>query len=97
METNVYKGHDAYQQATQPECIPLAHMIPGQKARIVGLSDACQGVERRRLLDLGFVPHTDVAVEMVSPSGDPTAYRVRGAHIALRREQASLIYVSPHN
>lgn len=97
MEKDIYQGHDANQQATQIEHIPLAHVKTGQKARIVRLSDACQGVERRRLLDLGFVPHTDVAVEMISPSGDPTAYRVRGAQIALRREQASLIYVLPYN
>jgi Fe2+ transport system protein FeoA len=43
------------------------------------------------LLDLGFVPGTEVSVELKSPNGDPTAYRVRGAVIALRREQAALI------
>jgi Fe2+ transport system protein FeoA len=31
--------------------------------------------------------------ELVSPGGDPTAYRVRGALIALRHEQAALIQV----
>jgi Fe2+ transport system protein FeoA len=36
-----------------------------------------------------------VEAEMVSPMGDPTAYRVRGAVIALRKEQASLVYVAP--
>jgi len=51
-------------------------------------------VERRRLLDLGFVPGTTIEVEMVSPGGDPTAYRVRGTLIALRREQSSLIYIN---
>ena len=30
---------------------------------------------------------------MTSPSGDPTAYKVRGALIALRKEQAQLIRV----
>jgi Fe2+ transport system protein FeoA len=27
--------------------------------------------------------------------GDPTAYRIRGALIALRRDQAGLIFVEP--
>ena len=31
--------------------------------------------------------------EMISPSGDPTAYRVRGSSIALRKEQASHIHI----
>jgi DtxR family Mn-dependent transcriptional regulator len=71
----------------------LASLKPGQKARVVQLTDACVGTERRRLLDLGFVPGTLIEVEMVSPSGDPTAYRVRGTQIALRREQAVMIAV----
>jgi len=72
----------------------LSGLQPGGRARVVGLSAACRGQERRRLLDLGFVPGTLVEVDMVSPAGDPTAYRVRGAVVALRREQASLIRVS---
>jgi Fe2+ transport system protein FeoA len=31
---------------------------------------------------------------MISPSGDPTAYRIRGALMALRREQADLIFIT---
>jgi len=37
---------------------------------------------------------TEVAVEMVSPIGDPTAYRVRGTVVALRRDQAGLIRIA---
>jgi DtxR family Mn-dependent transcriptional regulator len=71
----------------------LSQLSPGQTGRILGLSPACRGAERRRLLDLGFVSGTSVEVEMVSPGGDPTAYRVRGTLIALRRQQAGLIRV----
>jgi Fe2+ transport system protein FeoA len=45
------------------------------------------------MLDLGLVPGTVVKAEMTSPGGDPTAYRIRGAMIALRREQADQIHV----
>ena len=72
----------------------LSGLRPGERTRVLGLSAACRGPERRRLLDLGFVAGTLVEIEMVSPGGDPTAYRVRGAVIALRREQANLIRVS---
>ena len=36
---------------------------------------------------------TEIEAELTSPSGDPVAYRIRGATIALRREQAELIRV----
>lgn len=71
----------------------LAGLPPGRRARVVEISPACRGAERRRLMDLGFVPGTIVEVEMVSPAGDPTAYRVRGSVVALRREQARLIRI----
>ena len=50
---------------------------------------------QRRLLDLGVVPGTPITAEFASPGGDPTAYRIRGALIALRRGQAGLIQVEP--
>jgi Fe2+ transport system protein FeoA len=51
--------------------------------------------QRRRLMDLGVIPGTIVAAEMASPMGDPTAYRIRGALIALRKDQAGLIVIEP--
>jgi len=72
----------------------LFQLKPGEQARVVTLSSACRGPERRRLLDLGFVPGTSVEVEMTSPLRDPVAYRVRGAVVALREEQARLIKIS---
>lgn len=72
----------------------LSSLAPGESARVINLSALCRGLERRRLLDLGIVPGTRVEAELSSPSGDPTAFRVRGALIALRREQASLIHIT---
>ena len=45
-------------------------------------------------MDLGILPGTIIKAEMISPSGDPTAYRIRGALIGLRQEQASLINIT---
>lgn len=70
----------------------LDQLQPGQTAAVVSLS--CTGPNRRRMLDLGILPGTTIAVEMVSPLGDPIAYRVRGAVIALRREQAREISIT---
>lgn len=72
----------------------LSGLAEGQRGKVLGLSPACRGPERRRLLDLGFVPGTEVLAELKSPGGDPTAYRVRGTLIALRKEQAGLVRIS---
>lgn len=82
-------------EPTQPAAMTLAALKPGQSGVVVRLSPHCRGPDRRRLLDLGILPGTVITVEMVSPGGDPTAYRIRGALIALRREQARLIYIRP--
>lgn len=71
----------------------LASLKTGETAEVLRLSPACRGIERRRLMDLGILPGTKITNEMRSPSGDPTAYRIRGAVIALRHEQANYIYV----
>ncbi|MBI5470840.1 MAG: DtxR family transcriptional regulator [Ignavibacteriae bacterium] len=65
----------------------------GQSARVINLSRRCRGQQRRRLMDLGVVPGTVISAEMRSASGDPTAYVVRGATIALRRAHAGLINI----
>lgn len=71
----------------------LAALRPGQQGQVVALSPRIRGVERRRMMDLGILPGVVIGAELVSPSGDPTAYRIRGAMIALRREQAQLINI----
>ena len=73
---------------------PLSEAPVGTETEVVALSARIRGVERRRLMDLGILPGTSIEVEMTSTSGDPVAYRVRGAVIALRKSQAALINVS---
>lgn len=53
----------------------------------------CNGSIRRRLLDLGIVKGTMITPILKSPSGDPTAFLIRGSTIALRKEDAELIEV----
>lgn len=71
----------------------LTCLQPGEAAEVVGIASASRGAERRRFMDLGILPGTQIVAEMRSPGGDPTAYIVRGALIALRKEQANLIKV----
>ncbi len=71
----------------------LSDLRPGERGRVVGLSPACQGGQRRRLLDLGVVRGTEIEAALASAAGDPMAYRIRGALIALRREQAEWVRI----
>jgi DtxR family Mn-dependent transcriptional regulator len=75
--------------------LTLRDLKPGERGRVVGLSPACQGSQRRRLLDMGVVRGTEVESALASAAGDPVAYRVRGALIALRGEQAEWVRIEP--
>jgi hypothetical protein len=47
------------------------------------------------MIDLGLVPGAVVKALHRSPAGDPTAYYIMGAVIALRDEDASKITIRP--
>ncbi len=69
----------------------LDHLPVGQQAAVDSLK--VPDSQRRRLLDLGFIPGGNVAAVQESPWGDPVAYLVRGAVIALRRADAHRINI----
>ncbi len=71
----------------------LAELDRGQRARIVELR--LHGLERRRLMDLGFTPGAEVEVAMKAAFGDPIAFVIRNTQIALRKQQAENIIVEP--
>lgn len=76
-----------------PPMRQLSSLHSGEAARIVALSPSIVGRERRRLLDLGLVAGTRIERDFDSMLGSPTAYRVLGATVALRKEQADRIFV----
>jgi DtxR family Mn-dependent transcriptional regulator len=76
---------------------PLSNLKPGQVGRVIKISPRIRGVERRRMMDLGILPDTLVEVAMKSAGGDPVAYRIRGAMLALRKSQTDLIFVCPED
>jgi len=73
--------------------LTLEDIALGEAAEVVELSPACQGTQRRRLLDLGVVPGTPVTHELSAAGRDPAAFRIRGALVALRREQQRWIRI----
>lgn len=67
--------------------IHLNEMQVGERATVERVEASTRGSRRgmrRRLLDLGLTPHAEVECVGKSPFGDPAAYRVRGAIVAIR-------------
>lgn len=75
----------------QSTVFPLSALPEGKGARVHALR--LTGGMRRRLQDLGLVRGTQVVCLQRAAAGDPTAYQVRGAVIALRRTDAARIEV----
>ncbi len=73
----------------------LNQLDVGQTATVTGVHS--RNAERRRMFDLGILPGTIVETMMRSPLGDPVAYRIRDAVVALRHEQAAMIEVQMIN
>lgn len=51
------------------------------------------GILRERMLALGLTKGAKVEVIRRGPSGDPTVFNIRGAMIALRNEESSLVTI----
>lgn len=73
----------------------LYRLEQGQKGRIVKLLSV--GSIRRRLMDLGITEGAEIECAYTSPTKNPVAYRIRGALIALRLEDAIDILVLPES
>ncbi len=69
----------------------LPDLRPGERGRVRALMN--EGSIRRRLLDIGLIENTVVECLGYSPAGDPGAYLIRGAVIAIRAKDAQRILV----
>ncbi len=69
----------------------LSQLHPGSTACIKSLH--LSGIMKQRLLDLGLIEGTQVQCLNRSPAGDPTAFLIRGAVIALRGSDSRKIEV----
>lgn len=69
----------------------LNDLNPGQYGIVTGLNS--RGSMRRRLLDIGLIKDTRVECLGRSPCGDPSAFLIRGAVIAIRSEDCKNIII----
>lgn len=70
----------------------MRDMRVGEKSRVVCVKNC--GTMRRRLSDLGLITGTEIECVQRSPFGDPMAYLIRGAVIALRACDSKKIYIA---
>ena len=69
----------------------LCNMLVGEKAIVKKVNTL--GSMRRRFLDIGLVKDTEIECIGSSPSGDPSAYLIKGAVIAIRADDGKSIEV----
>lgn len=79
--------------AADTPLITLNMLEPGKRGVIVKLCG--HGALRRRIMDMGITPGSDLEVERLAPLGDPMEFKIRGYHLSLRNEEAAKIHVRP--
>ncbi len=71
--------------------IPLHKLSAGQRGVVVRVGG--KGPARRRMMDMGLVPGSEVEVVRVAPLGDPIEFTVKGYSLSLRKSEAKVIEV----
>ena len=75
--------------------IRLDRLKPGQACYVLKIEGDLEIMQR--LEELGVVRGTRIVCHMISSLGDPIAYGIRGAVIALRKKDAHGILVAPED
>lgn len=69
----------------------LENLLSGEKAKVSSVLGT--GALTRRLMEMGIVPGEVVRVIKSAPFGDPMEIKIRGYHLAVRRNEARLIEI----
>lgn len=91
---NITVEKTADESSKQSKYDLLSSLKIGEQAEVMGISPNCRGQQRRRLMDLGIVPGSNVSAIMKSASGDPVGYRVMGTTIGIRKQHADQVFIN---
>lgn len=72
----------------------LADMKTGQHGTITKILPG-GGAIRQRLLDMGVTRGVTFLVERMAPLGDPVEIHIKGYHLAIRKNEAVHIEITP--
>lgn len=76
---------------TKDEVLTLEDLKPGDKGKVIKIKG--KGNLRKRLLDMGVIPGTEIHLKKVAPLGDPVDVIVKGYHLSLRKEEAKDVLI----
>ena len=71
----------------------LEEVRPGERGTILRVGND-RGPVKRRLVDMGLTPGTQVMVRKVAPFGDPVELNLRGYELSLRKSDAAQILIA---
>ena len=71
----------------------LEDLAPGEKGVILRVGNE-RGPVKRRFVDMGLTPGTEVLVRKIAPFGDPIEVNIRGYELSLRKEDAAQIVLA---
>jgi len=93
--STISENKEASEMQTKTETtvrqIPLHKLNTGQRGVVVRVGG--KGPARRRMMDMGLVPGSEVEVVRVAPLGDPIEFTVKGYSLSLRKSEARVIEV----
>ncbi|MEZ5428544.1 MAG: ferrous iron transport protein A [Pyrinomonadaceae bacterium] len=70
----------------------LTNLPIGAKAKVVAVHG--NSAITKRLMEMGVVPGVSLTMIKTAPFGDPLEVRVRGYHLAMRRNEADVIEIT---
>ena len=79
------------EKETRADQVTLDRLGAGQRGIVVRVGG--QGSARRRMMDMGLVPGSEVKMVRVAPLGDPVEFEVKGYSLSLRKSEARAITV----
>ena len=79
---------------TKQKIMTLDQLSVGESCEICQVGNQ-RGAVKRRLVDMGLTPGTEVKLIKIAPFGDPLELRLRGYELSLRKEDAAQIRVRP--
>lgn len=69
----------------------LCDLQTGERCKVIRI--AAKGPVRRRILEMGVTPGSEIIVKGVAPLGDPMEILVKGYRLSLRSEEAANVFV----
>lgn len=73
------------------ETLTLNDLKPGERAAVIKVTG--EGPLKRRLLDMGITPATEIVMRKRAPLGDPLEITIRGYELSVRKSEATLVSV----